>query len=517
MKYRPNILLRFLAFAAVTFVTLYALAGGVVTWHGSSRWAEMKSVLEKEGAPADFLKTVPPAIAAAENYCAIEPLNGITLEGGDETPQGQKRAALAALGWPFPSKVKAPELGGRVLGCGTDLAAWAAFARETGFIPMPADSGQPARDLLAALDVAQPLLKRLTEAASTHPRAMFVPTFAERPLPAALAMMALPHYSSVMNAGRGLSLRSLAACASGDSTGAVAGAQAMCRLTDALLREPVLIATLVAVNTHETAQECVWAILEKRQASEAELQALQAALEAFRFDEGLLLAARGELAMGYDSCDLFQRSPGEALNLMQAVPMGGQPPPVSPLLSATLGLLVPAGLTDLNKTTMARLGLEGILRPLKTGSYASLAAQQEKVEQELVAHRGWTHPGYFMSCLIMPAWQAVTDRVFAAEAVRRQAVTACALERWYLRHQACPADLKELVPELLPTLPIDPMDGQPLRYQRSHRGRYKLWSVGFDGKDDGGQVNLSKEGKPAYKVTRRNYVGDWTWQYEPVK
>lgn len=516
MKPRLKNLLRFLVFSLVTFITLYALAGGVAGWHGSARWAEMQAALELEGASADFLKTVPPVIAAEENFCAIEPLNGIALGAQEDSPEGRKRAALTALAWPASSKVRIPALGGRAAGRGTDFAAWAAFARETGFIQMPADSGRPAADLLAALDRSQPLLKLLADASTSHVKAMFLPTFAERRLTSPLIMMPLAHYTCAQYAGRGLALRAAAACESGDSAAAVASVQAACRFTDALLKEPVLIATLIAAVTHDLAQQAVWAVLEKRQASGAELQALQAALEAFRFDEGLLLAARGELALGFDTCDLFKRDPGDAFSLTQMIPVDGRPSRPSPLLSG-LGRLVPGGLVDLNKATMARLALEGMIRPLKEGGYPGLTARQASTEQELAAHRGWTHPGYFVSCLMMPAWQSVTDRIFAGEALRRQAVAACALERWYLGHQSYPADLKELVPGLLSTLPVDPMNGQPLRYQRTAAGRYRLWSVGFDGRDDGGKVNLAEGEKSINKINRRNYVGDWTWQYEPVK
>jgi hypothetical protein len=38
-----------------------------------------------------------------------------------------------------------------------------------------------------------------------------------------------------------------------------------------------------------------------------------------------------------------------------------------------------------------------------------------------------------------------------------------------------------------------------------------LWCMGLDGKDDGGQVN-----KNGVAMRSALYLGDWTWQYEPV-
>ena len=74
------------------------------------------------------------------------------------------------------------------------------------------------------------------------------------------------------------------------------------------------------------------------------------------------------------------------------------------------------------------------------------------------------------------------------EVSRRMLVTAIALERYHLRHGNWPETLDELVPEFLPKAPIDFMDGRPLRYKPGTNGLYVLYSVGMDGKDDGGSA-----------------------------
>jgi hypothetical protein len=40
--------------------------------------------------------------------------------------------------------------------------------------------------------------------------------------------------------------------------------------------------------------------------------------------------------------------------------------------------------------------------------------------------------------------------------------------------------------------------------------------VGFDGKDDAGKVNVTKPGD-INALRKPGYLGDWAWQYEPVK
>ena len=77
-------------------------------------------------------------------------------------------------------------------------------------------------------------------------------------------------------------------------------------------------------------------------------------------------------------------------------------------------------------------------------------------------------------------------KVAGAETIRDVVITAIALKRYELRHHHLPDTLDEIVPDLLKSVPIDYMDGQPLRYRRNADGTFLLYSVGENGKDDGG-------------------------------
>ena len=51
------------------------------------------------------------------------------------------------------------------------------------------------------------------------------------------------------------------------------------------------------------------------------------------------------------------------------------------------------------------------------------------------------------------------------------------------KHGELPIELGELVPSILPAVPLDPVDGRPLRFDRERR---VVWAVGENGIDDGG-------------------------------
>jgi hypothetical protein len=63
---------------------------------------------------------------------------------------------------------------------------------------------------------------------------------------------------------------------------------------------------------------------------------------------------------------------------------------------------------------------------------------------------------------------------------------AVAIERFRLAKGSLPAKLDELVPEFLDSVPLDPFDGKPLRYSAIDEKSYKVWSIGWDGTDGGG-------------------------------
>lgn len=68
------------------------------------------------------------------------------------------------------------------------------------------------------------------------------------------------------------------------------------------------------------------------------------------------------------------------------------------------------------------------------------------------------------------------------------AITAIALSAYRAEHGSCPAQLSDLAPQYLTSLPIDPVTGGPLRYRLDERDGYSLYSPGEDCIDDGGRL-----------------------------
>lgn len=83
---------------------------------------------------------------------------------------------------------------------------------------------------------------------------------------------------------------------------------------------------------------------------------------------------------------------------------------------------------------------------------------------------------------------SLLGRAAKAEAQRRLIITAIALERYRGKHGSYPKALSELAPEFLKVVPVDFMDGLPLRYRLTEDGHFILYSVGLDCVDNGGKI-----------------------------
>jgi len=82
-----------------------------------------------------------------------------------------------------------------------------------------------------------------------------------------------------------------------------------------------------------------------------------------------------------------------------------------------------------------------------------------------------------------------------------QALVACALERYHLARGEYPEHLDALLPQFLDKIPHDVIGGQPLHYSRVPDGTFTLYSIGWNGLDNGGVRGKSSPSTD----------GDWVW------
>jgi len=127
-----------------------------------------------------------------------------------------------------------------------------------------------------------------------------------------------------------------------------------------------------------------------------------------------------------------------------------------------------------------------------------------------------------------PSFDAAFVYYCRSIASRRMAAVALAIRLYEIDHGNRPADLSELVPDYLPAVPEDPFadDGRMISYLPV--AEYpRLYSVGQDGRDDGGKyqydygdvnqyepdVSFFLSGKPPKRVPEKSLPGEPPWPH----
>src|SRR5262249_22300600 len=122
--------------------------------------------------------------------------------------------------------------------------------------------------------------------------------------------------------------------------------------------------------------------------------------------------------------------------------------------------------------------LQACLEAVRTARRDHAIAPARRQFDEKAALVGQAHPG--AETMRGYSWASggllrnLLGRVGAIETQRSLLITAVALQRYHLKRNAYPAGLAELTPDFLPQLPLDPMDGQPLRYHLKPDGTFLL-------------------------------------------
>ncbi|UCD28201.1 MAG: hypothetical protein JSV03_14085 [Planctomycetota bacterium] len=106
---------------------------------------------------------------------------------------------------------------------------------------------------------------------------------------------------------------------------------------------------------------------------------------------------------------------------------------------------------------------------------------------------------YLLSNIMVSSFTRSFELQLKHYAKTRSARTAMAIERYRLVHNKFPEKLYQLVPDYLDNVPLDPFDKKTLRY-RIDEDAVIVYSIGEDGKDDGGDVE--------YRTTKER-PSDW--------
>ncbi len=505
---------RRLLWTLITLLTLWVLLAVVLNWTGQRRWLRLNAELQAAGETLDFIKVLPPPIAEAQNFAAIEPLNGIRLAPGDspaaKAAQAKRDAISKACQFLRDKGVsQALAFEGLKKAQPPDLAKIITALREQKQLQLPPNAD--AQALRQALEQHLPLLTQLAEAARTRSQVEFLPRWDAANLPENLFTLAMPHYTLAQDLSRAQWLHGLACLESGDPAAAVSDVIAILRLAKGALHEPFLIGHLVGITQLQIAAELTWVLLKKRALTAEMLQTLQQGFEGLEIPASLLLASRGEMAAGAYLGELLERDPSRAAEYITVINNDGQSR--ASVFERALMLSIPSGFFTHMKTSLVQAEWEYLVRINRDQGLKNALVVPEPLEVWMKSQNLLSRPDNMLARLALPAMGQVKRSSALAENTRLQAFIACALELHFLQHGRYPPKLEDLADTSRTSF-----DCTPMHYRPSADGRYRLWHFGPDGKDDDGALAAENPQKKKDASPRSSdYLGDWTWRYEAVK
>jgi hypothetical protein len=513
-------IMRRLLISLASVITLIALFRAEENWRGKRAWDKYKAGLAASGKELDWLAMIPKPVPADQNFAATPSLAALFPQGhwGAWSSNYTKATALIA---PKGSEKE----GQRRF---TDLVAWEkAFAAvrsgktPSGINPGPmeaipnqrqpdlriVESSEPdlllcakaAPTVLDGLQDLQPVINEL-RAASQRPSSRYNVTY-DLDNPAGIL---LPHLSAIRGMTKMLQLKISAELAANQTEQAMSDLKLSLRMADSIKEEPFLVSHLVRLACVQEIVQSVWAGLAQQKWTDAQLQEIQSQLQEFKFLSELQVSLDSERAWGILIVDLLARGKYRLSDLVaDGDPNGSR---ITDLIGSSLvprgwfhfemvnyGQLHERHVKESFDPAAGRIFLDGIRR--NADSFAA-EVQGSSPVRTIFEHR-------VIASTLLPAVAKVPEKAATGQIAVDQAVLACALERYRLAHGQLPDALTALVPRFVGQIPHDLMTGEPYKYRRTHDGRFILYAVGRDGKDDGGTA-----GTKLFDDT-----GDWVWSY----
>jgi hypothetical protein len=494
--------LKWLGFVVLVLGTLLLLAVAFENYRGKRAWLAFKTEWEAKGERFDLEAFRPPTVPDEQNFAMTPLLASLhDYQFDPKTKQAIWRDTNAyerpqhLFGWRQHLR---SERGWRTAEF-VDLTSWQRELRgETNSRDAQIQAlratplGKPEADLLFLLKLNAAELDEV-RAASQRPYAVFKIHVEES------FRALLPELAVMKNFASTFQVKALAELAAGNPDAAFADTQAALAMGEAVRSEPILIGGLVRIACLDIAMPPLYEGLARGQWSAAQLEQFQARLGRMNLVEEMLHNLRGERAFSIAVIDLMKHDP-EALDVPGEEGLG-------------TGALryMPSGWFYQNQLNLARLYQETYLcfDPTRRTVDLALADQNTK---DLEAQLRGMNPYRIFAKMLFPALHKAAWKTACVQATVNLATLACALERHRLSAGQYPDHLVALTPRFLEHLPADPVNGEPMKYRRTDDGRFLLYSVGLNRKDDGGTIALDKKGKPAPV----GLEGDWVWRY-PAK
>jgi len=501
-------LLRWGLIGMAVLATLVAVLITEENWRGKRDWEVYKRDAEARGERFDWSAFAPTNVPDDQNFVKAPIFSNLWATQWDEQAQDWKPTATNTTDRlrmsPYRSDGSSPadDIGSWARARLTRLENWQEYYRNgatnsSGAFPRAPQPQSPAADVLLALSKYASALEEL-RLASQRP---FSRTGVYSAGDYRRFALLVQYLARLKGCSQVLNLRAIAELNDNQNAPALDDIRLLLRLVNLLRQEPLLIDHLVGIAITAITLQPIYEGLAQHRWNEAQLAELDRALATEDFLADYRFAMRGERTLAIDSFENQRIT--RKYKTVEVI--DGKP------RETTINMhLMPSAYFYQNELTFAQMHRQLILPLVDLTNRIAPPAALRQAQAAVQAQTKHYSPYKVQALMLFPAVSTSVIKFANIQTDVDLARVACALERYRLAHGEYPKTLDALAPQFNETLPHDVINGQPLHYRRADDGQFVLYSVGWNEKDDGGTVVLTKVGT----VDRES--GDWVWQY-PAK
>jgi hypothetical protein len=468
----------------VAIATLTGLFYAVENWRGAHALNVYKEQCRANGERFDWQSVVPPPVPDERNL-AMTPLLKPLLDyeringrvewrsSGDEAKE-------------FKMFEKGPRMSGPDSAKLIDLTGWANFFSGE-------NAGQqPAGQVLAGMKRFEPQFKELQQAIGSRPESRWPVRYDEN-----FAAL-LPHLAVVKDIVIACAVRTAAHLELGRTNEAFDDVKIALALTESIKSDPLLLTHVVRVAMITFTVQAIREGLARDRWSNEQLLYFQDGFAKMNLFPEYQRCMRGERGFSLEAVEMtrerhlgpeFWVGPGSA---------------VPPWAKRPVLRFAPRGWFFQNELGILKFHQEYSLAAVDEDARRVNHAHLADAERALTNSSG---PYNVLVQMLVPAVSSALSKSARGQTTLAEASIACALERYRHAHKQYPEKLDQLSSQFLNQIPHDVIDGNPMRYRRESERSYVLYSVGWNGIDDGGIVAAKGKSKDE---------GDWVWRQPRV-
>jgi hypothetical protein len=300
---------------------------------------------------------------------------------------------------------------------------------------------------------------------------------------------AIPGLVEVRKATQWLMAATLGDLRKGNINAALGNLEALVRMARVYSGEPKVLEQMIRVAISGLASAVTWEFIQSPTLNEAQLIRLQNAWSQVDLLAGVELGLLGERAFALELWEEARtKHTIQALRLASSMGRAG-------ILDEYFTEYVKGPLYRLSSINQDELFF---LRTMQEALHTVRAVKSDRpwVEAQSSLESWLSQPPilgeefrHWLTSATRPNLLQACRTAVRRDTERRLTILNIAIKRYELKYGGLPEKLDSLVPEIIASLPLDPMSGKAFGYRVDGQRAFVLYSVGLDGIDNGGDAS----------------------------